>query len=86
MPEVLFEKLGELPYIETNQASRLNVLVELRLISRPVQRICLSSRGFDVPICVLDKTRIQEAFGWKPEVGMQEGLTRTLTWIRQSHA
>jgi UDP-glucose 4-epimerase len=72
--------------VGTGQGTSLNALVEWieRVIDRPVQRVYLPARAFDVPVSVLDNTRIREAFGWAPQVGLPEGLSRTLAWIRQT--
>jgi UDP-glucose 4-epimerase len=35
---------------------------------------------------VLDATRIGERLGWRPEVGLQEGLARTVDWFRAVRA
>lgn len=71
--------------VGTGQGTSLNALVELIewAIDRPVQRVYRPARAFDVPVSVLDNTRIREAFGWAPQVGMPEGVTQTLASIRQ---
>jgi nucleoside-diphosphate-sugar epimerase len=30
-----------------------------------------------------DVTRLREATGWRPRVGLDEGLTRTVSWFRE---
>ena len=72
--------------VGTGQGTSLNALVEWieRVIDRPVQRVYRPARAFDVPVSVLDNTRIREAFDWSPQVGLPEGLTRTLAWIQQT--
>jgi CDP-glucose 4,6-dehydratase len=30
----------------------------------------------------VDATKLARATGWKPEVGLEEGLTRTIEWYR----
>jgi UDP-glucose 4-epimerase len=42
-------------------------------------------RGFDVPVNVLDSSRLQRATGWRPSVTLAEGVTRTLEWLRSRH-
>lgn len=39
-------------------------------------------RGFDVPVNVLDSTRLHRATGWRPSVTLGEGVARTLEWLR----
>jgi len=39
-------------------------------------------RPFDVKVNILDCTKLRE-FGWVPCVGFEEGLRRTLAWLKQ---
>jgi UDP-glucose 4-epimerase len=39
-------------------------------------------RAFDVPVSVLDITRIREVLGWTPELSFSEGIGRTLADLR----
>lgn len=43
-------------------------------------------RGFDVPVNVLDCTRIQTDTGWAIKVGFAEGLERTWQWFVDGRA
>jgi UDP-glucose 4-epimerase len=42
-------------------------------------------RGFDVPVNVLDSSRLRAETGWSPRVGLEEGLSRTIAWLRLLH-
>ena len=42
----------------------------------------LPERAFDVKANVLDSTKLQMQTGWKPSIGIEEGLTLTSEWIR----
>ncbi len=42
-----------------------------------------SERPYDVPVNVLDISAIVARLGWRPKVGLLEGLYRTLKWILQ---
>jgi len=39
-------------------------------------------RGFDIPKSVLDISRAGAELGWSPRVGLHEGLSQTLDWMR----
>ena len=39
-------------------------------------------RGFDVPVNVLDSSRLHRATGWRPSVSLGEGVARTLKWLK----
>jgi UDP-glucose 4-epimerase len=43
------------------------------------------SRGIDVPHTELDCSRLAEEAGWRPSVGLAEGLARTWEWISQGN-
>jgi UDP-glucose 4-epimerase len=40
-------------------------------------------RGFDVPVNVLDSSRLRAETGWRPAVGLEDGIARTIEWLRQ---
>ena len=42
-------------------------------------------RGFDVAANVLSSARLQAETGWTPKVGFEEGIVRTVNWLRQEH-
>lgn len=52
------------------------------VIGRTVEPIHKPGRGFDVPRVVLDISKVQRATGWKPEVGLKEGLLETWEWVK----
>jgi len=43
----------------------------------------VSERPFDVKVNILDCTRLHQ-LGWQPKTGFEDGLKRTLAWLRQS--
>lgn len=51
------------------------------LLHVPVARRYVSGRVFDVPINVLDIARAKADLGWAPQVGFEDGLSRTLRWL-----
>ncbi|MFO1311872.1 MAG: NAD-dependent epimerase/dehydratase family protein [Burkholderiales bacterium] len=62
-------------------------LVELlavieRAVGHPVPRRHLPARGIDVPSNVLDIARAQRELGWTPMIGLEEGVARTVEWLR----
>ncbi len=44
----------------------------------------LPERAFDVKVNVLDSTKLHEHTGWKPTITFDEGLLRTMDWMRVS--
>ena len=40
------------------------------------------TRGFDVPVNVLDSSRLHAETGWSPKVGLEEGIARTVAWLK----
>lgn len=54
----------------------------MRGIGCEVQVENLPERAFDVKENVLDSCKLRDITGWKPQVGLEEGLTRTCEWLR----
>jgi UDP-glucose 4-epimerase len=42
----------------------------------------MPDRGFDVPANVLDSTRLQAETGWQPTTSLEQGIARTIAWLR----
>ncbi|HLL73727.1 MAG TPA: NAD-dependent epimerase/dehydratase family protein [Pyrinomonadaceae bacterium] len=40
------------------------------------------ARSFDVPVNVLDSSRLHAETGWRPKVGLEEGIIRTIAWLK----
>ncbi|HEX8775570.1 MAG TPA: NAD-dependent epimerase/dehydratase family protein [Pyrinomonadaceae bacterium] len=40
-------------------------------------------RGFDVPVNVLDSSRLHAETGWRPAIGLEDGIARTVEWLRR---
>ncbi|HYG80941.1 MAG TPA: NAD-dependent epimerase/dehydratase family protein [Pyrinomonadaceae bacterium] len=43
------------------------------------------ARGFDVPVNVLDPSRLHAATAWRAAVPLEEGVARTIDWIKALH-
>lgn len=54
---------------------------QLRLQPNIVRR---DARGFDVPVNVLDSTRLSVETGWRPSVDLGTGISRVIQWLRQA--
>jgi UDP-glucose 4-epimerase len=70
--------------IGSGQGRSLNeILVAIeQLLGRPVARVHKPARNFDVPSNVLDISRAREVLRWAPAIPFNEGLARTLHWLR----
>lgn len=42
------------------------------------------ARGIDVRAVVLDISRLEKRLSWKPRIGLEEGVRRTLEWLRRA--
>ena len=40
-------------------------------------------RGFDVPVNILDSSRLRQETGWRPVIGFEEGIRRTIQWLKE---
>ena len=56
--------------------------VEEALGRGPLPRIHHAARPADVPINILDVSRIRAELGWSPRTSWTEGLRRTINWMR----
>ena len=65
--------------------SVLDVIEALRTHIKPFPEIeYLPARAFDVPVNILDSSRLRHETGWEPAVAFEEGVRRTVEWIRKS--
>lgn len=63
--------------------SVLDVIAALRTHIKPLPEVIhTEARVFDVPVNVLDSSRLRNATGWEPTVDFAEGIRRTVAWIK----
>lgn len=48
------------------------------LLARPVRRVFMPARAFDVPVNVLDCSLARQLFNWVPRVSLEDGLAHTI--------
>jgi dTDP-glucose 4,6-dehydratase len=57
-----------------------------RLLGRPVRPTVEAARvrppGSEVDRLVSDNRLARELLGWQPQIGLEEGLERTIAWLR----
>lgn len=72
--------------ISSGKGISLNELVEMMksIIEQPVQVNYKPGRSFDIDISVLCNKLAQKELNWQPQVTMQEGLTRTAAWMKET--
>lgn len=73
--------------VGSGHGTSLNELLEaLTLVSGlSSTRVYRPSRPYDVPHSVLDITKIGAELDWKPLVSLEDGLGRTVAWLRQQN-
>lgn len=66
-------------------ATSLNMLVlAIREVLGKEPRVnYLPGRLFDVPVNVLDISRAYDVLGWRPRVGLIEGIAKTINWQKE---
>lgn len=52
------------------------------LLGREIERRIQPARPFDPPINMLDVQRAKEELRWRPTVAFEEGVAKTLEWLR----
>lgn len=53
-----------------------------RVLGHVVVRQYHHRRLFDVPVSILDNTLARQELGWKPLVGLEAGIVKTVEWMR----
>jgi len=62
------------------------ILTEIeKLLGYNVVRHYSTNRIFDVKSNVLDISKATEYLHWSPKISLQEGLSNTLSWIKDPH-
>jgi UDP-glucose 4-epimerase len=56
--------------------------IETVLGRGPLRRIHHAARPADVPVNILDVSRIREEMGWRPRTSWLDGLARTTAWMK----
>ena len=64
------------------------VELTLRLMGHPVKALfgALPTRSDEIMRMSADITAARDRLGWKPEVSLEEGLRRTITWFVEHHS
>jgi CDP-paratose 2-epimerase len=58
-----------------------------RLVGHPIPVIWHPDwRPGDQRICVMDTQKAQRDLGWRPKIGVEEGLTRLVRWVQENRA
>jgi CDP-paratose 2-epimerase len=57
-----------------------------QLLGKPIPVRYGDWRPGDQPVCVMDITKAEQELGWRPEVGLQEGVERLWNWVRDNRA
>ncbi|HEX8145340.1 MAG TPA: NAD-dependent epimerase/dehydratase family protein [Pyrinomonadaceae bacterium] len=64
-----------------------SVLDIIRMLSRCLgfapALVYKPDRGFDVPVNVLDSSRLRAETNWRPAIGLEDGIARTIEWLRR---
>ena len=64
--------------------SVLDVISILQAEIKPAPGVVYTpARSFDVPINVLDSSRLQKETGWHATINFEEGIRRTIHWMKQ---
>lgn len=70
---------------EGHSLKELLTIIE-KIVGRTIRVKFSQSRRFDVPINILSIARAREQLPWGPEVGLEEGIERTVAWLRAEAA
>ncbi len=75
---------GEIFNIAAGSSASVNTLAELigRILDRPVEKRHLPTRAGDIRDSWADLRKAESVLGYKPQIGLEEGLRRTLEFLR----
>ena len=57
-----------------------------QLLGKPIPVRYGDWRPGDQPVCILDIAKAEQELGWRPEVGLQDGIVRLWNWVRDNRA
>jgi len=71
--------------VGTGKGYSLNQLAEImrNKLNIPLKIIFKSKRKCDVPVNILDVSRIQKNLKWKPSTNLEQGIKNTYDWLRK---
>jgi UDP-glucose 4-epimerase len=71
--------------VSSGQGLSINQLCDVieSVTKHKLKKSYLPGRAIDVKSIILDYSKIESELGWKPVVGIEEGLWRTWEWIRE---
>jgi nucleoside-diphosphate-sugar epimerase len=81
---------GQIYNVGGGPANTLSIWAEFqpllsRLAGRPVEAARFGDwRPGDQPVCVLDIRKAESELGWRPQVGLEEGMGRLWSWVREN--
>lgn len=77
---------GPYPVFNLSSGRGYSVLDIVAILRRKLSRLPqvehLPERGFDAPVNILDPSRIHGETGWRAAVELEDGVTRTVEWIK----
>jgi UDP-glucose 4-epimerase len=74
--------------VSSGTGTSLNALIDMLKdeIAKPVDVRYQAARSFDVPVSVLNNDLARKELNWEPSISMQDGIVRTVTWIKSELA
>jgi CDP-paratose 2-epimerase len=57
-----------------------------RLLGKPIPVRYGDWRPGDQPVCVMDASKAEQELGWRPEVGLEQGIERLWNWVHDNRA
>lgn len=71
--------------LSTGTGYSLNQIIEIikKVSGKQVKLIFKDARSIDVPVNILDNELIKRSFNWKPEVSIEEGISKTYKFIHK---
>jgi UDP-glucose 4-epimerase len=85
-PPDRFDTLDPVVNIGSGQGVSLRELISLlaRILEKPIEVHYKPARDFDVRANVLDITLARDLLGWRPEISLEDGLSRHIAYLKEN--
>jgi UDP-glucose 4-epimerase len=83
---VLYNGAHSVFNISTGIGTPLRELIQVieGVLGHKIAQEFYPARGFDVPVSILDNSLAKTELGWHPQIALEEGIVRTVEWMRRN--
>jgi UDP-glucose 4-epimerase len=73
--------------LSSGEGNSLNEILDVmkKITSEDVNVVYKEGRSLDVPVNILDNSRVKKTFNWQPETSLEEGIKRTYEYLKENY-